>query len=337
MFKKNFLTLAMSSFLALSIISAPAYASEANPPVSEDLNDVTSMDNLKLINPYIEQYRNEQNVTNLLNSNRDYLVNPAEEGHIIEATLETYYKKDQQVAQILETISGDQSIREKTLSLVKEDKIDIMHEIEKYYQNLPTSDQEVLVGYLDRYAVSSEDGQAQTFLKQITESKSEISLAAAYNGTAAGDWAYNNYNKYNTNFPAFNAGWGSDCTNFVSQAMHLGGGKAMEGKWYVYKKNSTYLSPKSASELNYSWTLADPSPWISVQEFRDYWKPKSTVHSYSRKNYQDNHSTIYNSTIYKGDVVVFHKGVAGWITTPTHLMIISAYDTSNKDFKLAPF
>jgi hypothetical protein len=35
MFKKNFLTLAMSSFLALSIISAPAYASEANPPVSD--------------------------------------------------------------------------------------------------------------------------------------------------------------------------------------------------------------------------------------------------------------------------------------------------------------
>lgn len=37
----------------------------------------------------------------------------------------------------------------------------------------------------------------------------------------------------------------------------------------------------------------------------------------------------------KGDVVVFHKGIAGIATVPTHLMIISAYDSANKDFKLA--
>jgi hypothetical protein len=113
------------------------------------------------------------------------------------------------------------------------------------------------------------------------------------------------------------------------------GGKSMQDTWYVYKKNSTYQSPKSATELNYSWTLSDPSPWISLDTFRSYWKPKSVYHDYSRTYYQNNHETIYNAPIYKGDVVIFHKGVANFITTPTHLMIISDYDSTNKDYKVA--
>lgn len=109
----------------------------------------------------------------------------------------------------------------------------------------------------------------------------------------------------------------------------------MADTWYCYKKNSTYQSPADADQLNYSWSLADPSPWISVVEFNSYWRPKSTVHGYDNDNYVQNHTTIYNQPIYKGDVVVFHKGTAGFITWPTHVMIISEYDSTNSDFLLA--
>lgn len=169
-----------------------------------------------------------------------------------------------------------------------------------------------------------ESGSANT-LKAVTY---------RYDGGTAANWAYNNYNKYSTNFPAFKV-WGSDCTNFVSQALYAGG-KSMAGNWYCYKKNSKYLVPTNATQLNYSWRLSDPSPWISVVTFNDYWKPKSTVHGYDNDNYKTNHAAIYQGvSIYRGDVVVLHKGVAGWITYPTHVMIISDYDLNNKDFKLA--
>ncbi|MDP5277174.1 amidase domain-containing protein [Chengkuizengella axinellae] len=230
------------------------------------------------------------------------------------------------------------------------------HLIEEVYNSVESNDQELLLGYLERYALSSDDKKSYKFLQKVNKEKnvkSEVdekedfdkgilsikpintvsALASTYSGTTAASWAYNNYNKYSTDFPAFTE-WGSDCTNFVSQAMYHGG-MAMGGDWYIYKKNDKYLVPKSATELDYSWDLADPSPWISVEQFRKYWDGRSVVNSFSRDYYESNHTTIYSSSIYKGDVVVFHQGVAGWITTPTHLMIISGYDTANRDFELA--
>ncbi|WP_243653077.1 amidase domain-containing protein [Tumebacillus sp. BK434] len=159
-------------------------------------------------------------------------------------------------------------------------------------------------------------------------------MNAVYDGYTAGTWAYNNYNNYDPAFPAFIGTFGSDCTNFVSQAMWHGG-KAMAGDWYIYKKNSTYQFPNSAPELNYSWTLSDPSPWISVKEFNAYWRPKSVIHAYNHSQYVTNHATAYRSSIFKGDVVVFHRGVADFIVLPSHVMIISGYDATNQDFLLA--
>jgi energy-coupling factor transporter ATP-binding protein EcfA2 len=91
----------------------------------------------------------------------------------------------------------------------------------------------------------------------------------------------------------------------------------------------------NAEQLNYSWSLSDPSPWISVSEFDKFWRPKATARYYSHDYYTANHETIYGYAIYRGDAVILHKGIAGWITIPTHAMIISRYDTANKDFKLA--
>ncbi|WP_309298661.1 amidase domain-containing protein [Vallitalea longa] len=105
--------------------------------------------------------------------------------------------------------------------------------------------------------------------------------------------------------------------------------------WYCYKNNSKYLEPRSAEELNDSWDLADPSPWISVKEFVSYWRSECDEVNYSRAEYRKNHSKIFNKSIYKGDVVILHDGVAGWISMPKHAMIISGYDDENEDFLLA--
>lgn len=299
-------------------------------------------------NKYIEQYYKEkaEKSKNKPKNKNDYVVDPETEEKIILDTLSYYYDEDLKVANILSGFYQESTLLEKTVSLIKEEKIDIMHKIQEiYYAVEDSNQQDILRGYLDRYAQSSGDNTSIEFLNEISvkspvvdDSNTEGTFTIAsttYNAWAAGNWAYNNYNKYSTNYPAFTGGWGTDCTNFISQAMHVGGGKPMEGNWYIYKKNSTYLVPKSADQLNYSWTLSDPSPWISVVQFRNYWRPKSTVYAYSRTYYEQNHKTIYNSSIVKGDVVVLHKGTAGWITTPTHLMIISDYDTYNKDFRMA--
>lgn len=308
-------------------------------------------------NPYVQQYIKEKN-SKPTKASSDALVDPEVEEKIIMATLQEYYNEDVKVANILNNYGQDPQLFAKTVSLEKDDKIAVMHKIKKVYSSVKDlNDQEVLRCYLHRYARSTKDTESKKFLDELDtnvqplttgineaeellkhgktkkDSSSVTATATSYDGTKAGDWAYSNYNKYSTNFPAFTA-WGSDCTNFVSQAMYAGG-KSMAGTWYCYKKNSTYLVPKSATELNYSWTLSDPSPWISVSTFNDYWRDKSVDHSYDHDYYVANHNTIYDYSIYKGDVVVFSKGVAGFITVPTHAMIISAYDNTNKDFKLA--
>ncbi|WP_028594103.1 amidase domain-containing protein [Paenibacillus assamensis] len=309
-------------------------------------------------NKYVEQYFKEKTEKSLIetNSEKVYLVDPViEEKNMIEA-LNYYYEEDTKVANVISQAYKDPELLVKATSLKKEDRIEVVEKIVSVFKSVEDrAHQQLLEEYLGRYSYNLGNQLSIDFLdslNQVTKQESVIDInqeksknnllittdlaetLSTYNGTAAGDWAYNNYNKYSTNFPAFTA-WGSDCTNFVSQAMHVGGGKQMAGDWYVTKKNSTYLVPKSAAELNHSWTLSDPSPWISVVQFTKYWGPKSVDHSMSKIHYRDNHTSVYGRTIYKGDVVVLSKGIAGFITTPTHLMIISGYDTNTKDFLLA--
>lgn len=321
--RKAILCVASSMF----ILSIPVYASAAG---NNDESEASSV--AVSTNPYITEYYIEK----AANPPSGQLVDPAEEEKVIIATLTDYYNSDIKVAEILSNYDKDGSILEQATSIDKEDKRAILNKVVNVYPKvLEVANQEELEKFLKRYAVDVDVPEAIALLKDIQAQKPQsITPFAAYDGTTAGTWAYNNYNKYDTAFPAFNAGWGSDCTNFVSQALYHGG-KVMSGDWYVTKKNSTYLSPASATQLNYSWTLSDPSPWISVSEFYDYWWDKSTVLTYSHDNYVANHTTIYNQSIYKGDVVVFSKGFAGIATMPTHLMIVSDYDTTNKDFKLA--
>lgn len=294
-------------------------------------------------NPYIEQYNYDNN-----NQLENYDGNEEEVNTLID-TLNDYYNKDVEVANILSLHFNESNLLEKTISLEKEDKIEIMNKIKDFYYDLSDEDEkEILVGYFERYAKSSGDEELYDFLKMIYRGKSttEIGLMKSsqivyrYNGDAAAAWAYNNYNKYSTDFPQFTGSYGSNCTNFVSQAMHRGGSMPMAGNWYSYKKNSTYLVPNSTYELNYSWTLSDPSPWISVKEFNNFWEEwnplsRSDTYNYSVTNYKQQHNSIYYYNIVKGDIVIFNQGMSGWIELPTHAMIISGYDSTNKDFLMA--
>lgn len=317
-------------------------------------------------NPYVQAYLNEKisklESTDSLDKSKEYLVDPEVEEKIIIAGLEEYYNEDMKVAKILKNYIKNDELDKNTLATEADGKIATMKNIIEIYSNVKDKeDQETLKGYLKRYARNSKDPASISFLNSITpqvkvnindkeekEKKgivSEDSIntstlnAASYTGTynrsGAANWAYNNYNLYNSGFPAFDL-WGSDCANFVSQAMYLGGGMPMQQNWYCYKKNSTYLHPLNATQLDYSWTLANPSPWTSAVQFTSFWDTRGSVLQYTTSDYAANHSAIYNKTIYIGDAVVFRKAVVGSIITmPTHIMIISQYDSVNKDFLLA--
>ncbi|WP_156424371.1 amidase domain-containing protein [Bacillus sp. FJAT-27445] len=317
--KKSFTIILASLFLlTLSLPSTPTKA------INQD-------------NPYITAYLNEKNQNLTLKVDKDPLVDPVVEDQIIRDALESYYQEDLKVAEYLVEYFGDDGLKEQTISLEKEVRIKIMHKIQEIYTSLEDQDKKsLLFDYLDRYVKGTDDARTKIFLDKVKEKQNNnMNLASSYNTYSAADWAYNNYNKYSTNYPNFTGSYGSDCANFVSQAMHVGGGMPKSGNWTITKKNSTYWIINSAYELDYSWTLTDPSPWISVVEFKSYWNPKSTVHSMATSYYKTNHTQVYNRPIYRGGVVILHKGASGFITVPTHVMIISDYDNNNSDFKLA--
>ena len=159
---------------------------------------------------------------------------------------------------------------------------------------------------------------------------------ANFNSVTAGNWAYANWDKYSTDFPDFrNMPNSGDCTNFVSQALYHGG-MMMHDTWSCHKNNDVYLQPETIAQLNYSWALADPSPWISAVQFARFWLPKCDDHyQYTRKEYTDNHETILYLPIIKGDVIILYKNNSWGVAVASHVMIVSAFDFVKKDFLLA--
>ncbi|MFB0844526.1 amidase domain-containing protein [Paenibacillus oleatilyticus] len=269
-----------------SSIIPVSYASNENNALNTEVHASQTRNN-----PYIQQYNKENGITSKsLNSSL------SEDDETVYKTLTIYYQEDVKVGKILAQVAKDTDVQIKATSLKKEDKIDVMHKIKEIYSSVKeSSDQKVLVDFIERYAKDSKDiasiqfldavrpQPSKTLIPQPEEDKKKgvststaqnpaATLNSSFNATTAAEWAYNNYNRYSTDFPTFTK-WGSDCTNFVSQALYKGG-LAMTGNWYIYKKNNTYLVPESADQLNYSWSLSDPSPWTSVKEFYSYWRGK---------------------------------------------------------------
>lgn len=257
----------------------------------------------------------------------------AEEERIILEALESYWQEDSKVAEILVNKTNDLSIKPLVLSTKSQDKTEAIKIIKSVYDEMNVNEQEILYDYIERHYKGIDNLEVQSFFDFLNAKRSEnkFNTFAAYNGSGAGNWAYNNYNKYSTSYPKFTGSFGTNCTNFVSQAMHIGGGLPKQGDWTITRKNTKYHVINSADQLNYSWKLSDPSPWISVKEFSKFWRSKSSVRGASKAQYLDFTSNYRSQQV--GDIVIFSKGVAGVVTVPTHAMIITQKTTT--DYKLA--
>lgn len=118
---------------------------------------------------------------------------------------------------------------------------------------------------------------------------------------------------------------GGDCANFVSQCL-LASGVHYQNNWYVYRKNENYSAPTTNTELNNTWELSDPSPWISAKEFKKYWEQNVKTYTYKASEILNNPSLAWNLDIHTGDVIQLasQKGnsINGW-----HTMYIRGYTT----------
>lgn len=105
---------------------------------------------------------------------------------------------------------------------------------------------------------------------------------------------------------------GGDCTNFVSQVLHEGGGLDFHGKfgynrntkdWYYYGPNV----PKNTNDKK-----SRTSSWTGAHQFREHWAVVNgsggefayQAKKYSVKDAQKNFRDIYND-LYEGDIVQY--------------------------------
>ena len=142
------------------------------------------------------------------------------------------------------------------------------------------------------------------------------------------EYAVANYNKYMYAYPNL-TGLGGDCANFVSQCM-LASGIHYQNDWYVYRKNENYDRPTTVSQLNNTWELADPSPWISAKQFKKYWEQHVTTYAYKASDIIANPSLAWNLNIYTGDVIqIADKTIFGNVGDASHTMYVTGYTTTS--------
>lgn len=238
-----------------------------------------------------------------------------------------YRAMDQEAANILKEYTSEE-FYDLTISFEKQDRIAAMYKMLEVYDKATTEQKGVLSSYIASYSPYAGDDNLVVEFKDLTPVT--IARASSYSRTAAAQWAIDNYDKYNSNYPDLRS-MGGDCANFVSQSMHVGGGMAMVGDWYCYRKNTTYLKPVNVSQLNYSWTLSDPSPWISAKQFKNFWSGRSTTYTYSKSDYTSSSSPAYSAPIYTGHAMSFCYNTLWW-SEAVHTVIIVGYDSTNKDY-----
>ena len=302
-------------FFIISSTSLPVYANTDSLISSEDL-----------LNPYVKAFDED------LKSKNIRFENVVHTGDMTISSLKEYYNLDIELATQLTQITGNNIYKTLVSSVSKEDKIQAMKLVINDFKELLDSNMKLNIWkFFDRYAIDSADEDVIEFYRSLSnEIKDQIQTRYTYNGSTAATWARNNYNVYSPMFPNMND-MGGDCANFVSQALNQGG-ISMFNTWYCYRNNTTYPKPANTTQLDYSWNLADPSPWISAVQFQYFWASRCTYYEYTSTDYISNHATIYTQPIVFGDVIVFFSGTVWW-SSPSHVVIITAYDTVNKDFK----
>ena len=215
-----------------------------------------------------------------------------------------------------------------SMSEEKTDRITAMNFITVIYDFVTNEEKIFLKSYIKNYAPYTNEENLQNFCQHLSSITARST--SEYFAADAIEYAHQYWQNYNDSYPDLN-NLGGDCANFVSQCLHAGG-KQMNGDWYIYQKNSTYMSPTNITQLNYSWDLANPSPWISAEEFNNYWSDFCNTYEYTLSNYQSSHNFIYNSEQIKiGDPFLLLKKVLWWYEGD-HVMIIVGLDQKNNDF-----
>lgn len=201
--------------------------------------------------------------------------------------------------------------------------------------------------------IMNEDGysyrivsQCSKFTKAVTVEKASCNDTAnvfqfQYNASNNDEWIFEpikgysrelavNYAKKNVynSVPAYPnlRKMGGDCANFVSQCM-LAGGIHYQDNWYIQKDNNKNSSPLNVNQLDASWRLADPSPWISAKQFNLFWSQRCTNAVVTGKYITENSGLFaHRLRIYKGDVIqIADKSFWGGVGAAKHTMIITNY------------
>ncbi|MBE3550637.1 MAG: amidase domain-containing protein [Brockia lithotrophica] len=198
--------------------------------------------------------------------------------------------------------------------------------------------------YLDKFAPYAGDEQLAARNRQFNVPDRDVAVTYSYttnsyNRTKARQYIDRYWNSYNPDFPNLTY-IGGDCTNFASQVLHAGNlPMDYRGGWYVYPKQipPRYPAPKSIGELNYSWSLADPSSWISAKQFNRYW----SQHVYSKERYSGTELKNLQTfddvwrKAWHGDVVQILRPVWWWYEPYHTLEVYSFTFISSKDIILA--
>ena len=252
-----------------------------------------------------------------------------------EKNFELGVKRDEVVEDIINKYIKGES---KASSVFKNDKIESMFNIIIILDsNKVTIDEKhKLTNYIFKYApYSDNDNLIKYYNNMQSNTKRNIALVrSSYSPTNAVTYAHDWYNTFNTSSYLNVTALGGDCANFVSQCL-VAGGAATDTEWYITKLNSNNPSPQTVADLDASWELADPSPWISAAEFNTYWSNRADLtDEFSGQYVYDNASTVYSKPYHKGDAVQILKKKYWWYEG-YYTMIITAYDSSNSDYLLS--
>lgn len=150
----------------------------------------------------------------------------------------------------------------------------------------------------------------------------------SYDSAMSVNYAKKNCDKRPKTYPDMEL-LGGDCANFVSQCLSAGG-IHYQNDWYVYRKNKNNSKPKNTTQLDNSWSLADPSPWISAVEFNKYWYNEIETKTYKGTDILKDPNKVYKD-FNKGDVVQeLKKNIWGNAGKAEHTMIITGYGQYNR-------
>ena len=148
------------------------------------------------------------------------------------------------------------------------------------------------------------------------------------------EYAKANYKTRLDAYPDFQSPY-YDCTNFVSQCLLAGGELHQNGNWYLRRKNTRYHTVTKNTELDYSWELSDPSPWISAKEFKNEFSNRK-IASYTGKNIISKATEVWKENVMTGDVVQVVNQVLGIPTNAEHTMYVTGYGECSVDGAVVP-